>query len=561
MTKAFKFAIIFLFKFTLAASAIGFSFQARAQEKLIYHDIKVDSSGAIVPWYDPDLGRSFDHVVMSVWNFWDTMRADLNGLPYYMNHQVWRPDFNDPRGIGGDQIQMALSSWQLLYAYSGNERVKQNMKFLAEYYLSHSLSPENSVWANLPFPYNTLIYSGVYDGDMVMGRGYLQPDKAGSFGLELIHLYKMTTGDQFFHTTYARYLDGAKQIARTLLDHLKNGNDLESPLPYRVNAFTGEIGQFPISGAHGPVMIVQNYTTNWSATMELFLELEKLDPANAGEYRKGFEIFITWMKAYPLKTNRWGPFFEDVPGPADTQINAITFARFMLEHREYFANWRVEVPAIFDWVYRTLGNNKWQKYGVELVNEQSSYQMPGQSHVSRQGATELLYAALSGDSSRFVNATRQLTWATYMVDDDGKNRFIGDENWLTDGYGDYVRHYLRAMAAWPEIAPGNADHILSSTSVIQQSDYKGQINKFLVPYVRTEDLDKVHVFYRAFDDHGVEIIRLAQKPSAVLLNGRLVKEVKLSPEDGPIGYQWTDLKEGGVLKVVRKQGSEIVVIE
>jgi hypothetical protein len=42
------------------------------------------------------------------------MRHDMNGLPYYMNHQVWRPN-NDPRGLGGDQLQMALSSWQLLY--------------------------------------------------------------------------------------------------------------------------------------------------------------------------------------------------------------------------------------------------------------------------------------------------------------------------------------------------------------------------------------------------------------------------------------------------------------
>jgi len=34
-----------------------------------------------------------------------------------------------------------------------------------------------------------------------------------------------------------------------------------------------------------------------------------------------------------------------------------------------------------------------------------------------------------------------------MVDFDGKNRFPGDEPWLTDGYGDYIRHFLRAMDA------------------------------------------------------------------------------------------------------------------
>ena len=53
-----------------------------------------------------------------------------------------------------------------------------------------------------------------------------------------------------------------------------------------------------------------------------------------------------------------------------------------------------------------------------------------------------------------------------MVDNDGKNRYPNDENWLTDGYGDYVRHFLRAMAAMPELAPSDEEHILSSTSVI-----------------------------------------------------------------------------------------------
>ena len=125
------------------------------------------------------------------------MRRDYNGLPYYMNHQVWNPNFNDPRGIGGDQFAMALSSWRLYYQYSGNEKVKENMYFIADYYLSHGFSAADSKWPNLPFPYNTLIYSGNYDGDMRSGKNVLQPDKAGSFGLELLHLYKISSGYMF----------------------------------------------------------------------------------------------------------------------------------------------------------------------------------------------------------------------------------------------------------------------------------------------------------------------------------------------------------------------------
>jgi hypothetical protein len=229
-----------------------------------------------------------------------------------------------------------------------------------------------------------------------------------------------------------------------------------------------------------------------------------------------------------------------------------------MEHRQYFPDWQREVQAIFDWTYRTLGNKNWEKYGVTVVNEQTVYQTPGESHTSRQGATELLYCALSGDTARKANAIRQLTWATYTVDMDGKNRFPQDEPWLTDGYGDYVRHYLRAMATYPELAPSSADHILSSTSVIQQADYKGQANKFLVPYVNVDDITKVMFYYRAFDSAGVETVRMQVRPSRVLLNGTPLKEVS---DKGSEGYQWAPLAKGGVLRIHRLGGIEVTVLE
>jgi hypothetical protein len=96
--------------------------------------------------------------------------------------------------------------------------------------------------------------------------------------------------------------------------------------------------------------------------------------------------------------------------------------------------------SIIRWSQGTFGNNKWKQYGVRVTNEQTVYQSPANSHSARQAADELLYVSLSGDTNLYQNAVRALNWATYMVDFDGKNRFPGDEPWLTDGYGDYVRH-------------------------------------------------------------------------------------------------------------------------
>lgn len=129
--------------------------------------------------------------------FLDTMRVARNGLPYYLNHQIWQAGVDEPKGIGGDQFAMALSSWRLYYAYTGDERVKENMKLIADYYLVHGFSPSNAGWPDIPFPYNTLIYSGVYDGDMVIGKDFTQPDNAGSFGIELVQLYKLMANEAY----------------------------------------------------------------------------------------------------------------------------------------------------------------------------------------------------------------------------------------------------------------------------------------------------------------------------------------------------------------------------
>jgi hypothetical protein len=526
----------------------------RAQEKLIYHNIKTDKNGNIKPWYNDDVGKSFDHVVRIVWNFWDTMRRDMNGLPYYMNHQVWNASFNDPRGIGGDQFAMALSSWRLYYAYSGNERIKANMSFIADYYLTHGLSPDNCKWPSLPFTYNCFLYSGIYDGDMRAGKDVTQPDKAGSFALELVHLYKMSAGFNIGRNSL--YLNAAITIANTLAAHIQQGNVNYSPLPFKANVLTGQTVLLRDHEFTGTWIDTAGYTTNWAPTMQLFLDLIQMKAGNAAAYQSAFDMLLKWMKEFPLKNNKWGPFFEDVDWWSETQINAMTFARFIMEHREYFPDWQQDTKKIIDWVHTSFSNNNWKKYGVVVTNEQTVYQMPGESHTSRQGADELLFVSLTGDSSMYANAVRQLVWATYSVDFDGKNRFPGDEPWLTDGYGDFVRHYLRSMDAIPSLAPPGEDHILSSTSVIQHADYEGFLKKFYALNFEHVDSNKVILYYEPFDTAGTEKIRLRKKPSAVLLDYHPLTEAKSGQ-----GFQWQPMAAGGVLVVRREQGNRVLLLK
>ena len=429
-----------------------------------YHAVRINKAdGSILPWYSPDPGTSYDTVLLLVWNFWNTMETDSNGLKYYMNHQVWKPE-HDARGLGGDQINMALSSWTLLYAYTGFPDIIENMKYLADTYLERSLSASGDAWPDIPYPYNTRIHSGVYDGDMRNGKDITQPDKAGTFGYELTRLYELT-GDK-------KYLDAAVKIAQTLTKHIQPGDDTKSPLPFRVNAKTGETGSlFDNQGSKKRVEPAL-YTANWTGTLMLYEELISLGVPDKEQYKKAFDTLLQWMKDFPLKTNKWGPFFEDIPGWSDTQTNAITFAMFILQHPDLFPEWKKEVKGIIDWTYRELGNHEYEKYKVVVMNEQTVYRVPGNSHSSRQASVELMYAEKSGDTSYTANAIRTLNWATYTVADDGRNRYIRDDIWLTDGYGDYVRHYLRAMAAMPELAPSGKNRFLGTTSLVTNILYE-----------------------------------------------------------------------------------------
>ncbi|HEU5052515.1 MAG TPA: hypothetical protein VFT78_05345 [Hanamia sp.] len=503
------------------------------RERLGNHEIKTDRKGNIISWYSNEPGKAWSHVVQLVWHFWDTMRTDVNGLPYYMNHQVWRQGIDDPRGIGGDQFSMALSSWRLLYEFTGDERIKQNMTFIIDYYLSHSLSPSNASWPDIPYPYNTLVLSGVYDGDMILGKDFSQPDKAASFAWQLLQFYKMVTPPDFPRGTEKHYLQSAVDIANTLANHVKQGDADNSPLPFKVNAITGETGRLQNNNGNGTEVGLSNYTTNWSSSLELFEALRKMKVGDTIAYKKAFDIILKWMIRYPLQNNKWGPFFEDVPGFSNTQINAITFARYIMMHRQYFPDWNQQVKRIIQWVHQTLGNKTWQKYGVFVTNEQTAYMVPGNSHSSREASTELEYMALTGDTEYLPNAVRELNWATYMVDADGKNRYPHDDYWLTDGYGDYVRHFLRAMAAKPELAPEDENHLLSTTSVVQSIGYTKNIH------------------YTTWDSAGKEVFRLRQRPANIFFDGK----IPASNES----LQWKALNKGGILVIKRTKNRNVTI--
>lgn len=495
---------------------------AAPAEQLVHHQIKTDARGYILPWYSPDPGVAYDHCIMKVWEFWKNMKSCPNGVKYYLQHQVWQDPGEDPRGLGGDQLAMALSSWHLLYEYSGDPSLIENMEYIADYYLAHSLSSPDCRWPGLPYPYNTELHSGVYDGDMRAGKGYLQPDKAGSFAAELVTLYKLTSRE--------KYLRAAVSIAEVLARKIAAGDAEHSPWPYRVNAATGEVA-LP-------------YTTNYTGTLELFEGLINLKQGDVAAYAAAKATLSAWLKKYPLRNNKWGPFFEDVPGWSDTEINADTLAMYVMEHPDWDPSWREDARAILAWTQEMFENDAWLKYGVRATNEQTAYPVSGNSHSSRHASVILLYAEKTGDATNKADAIRELNWATYMVGEAGNNRYPYDDVWLTDGYGDYVRHYLRAMAAAPELAPSGQNHLLRSSSVVKRITYAPR-----------------RIGYTTFDNASREMLRVAFAPTQVTAGGtklqRLEAVADLNRQEGYTFNAPGDVP--GVLRIRHNSSGELVV--
>ena len=80
----------------------------------------------------------------------------------------------------------------------------------------------------------------------------------------------------------------------------------------------------------------------------------------------------------------------------------------------------------------------------------------------------------------------------------------GAGHWLTDGYGDYVRHYLRAMASLPSLAPENQNHLLRTSSVIRGITYGADT-----------------IRYDKFDAASTELLKLGEWTPRSVTGGRM----------------------------------------
>jgi hypothetical protein len=476
--------------------------------------VALDSEHKLLPWpMRDDIGYSYSSYFLSQWTIvWD--QYNRQRLPYYyccfdFDRTTFEmiPDKNWANSTGYLRAMME-GFVERLYPYTGDPRTLTFLQNFADYELAHGLTPNDYVWAGVPYP-SANPGAVRYTGWSNHGEDYVEPHVVGEDGYAYLRLYEMTGN--------TKYLIEAIRCADALVKNFKAGDEKNSPWPDRCHARDGSLKD-------GPGMFP--YSANVVEPIMLFDELTRIEQGDVASYRKVRAGAWSWLMKYPMQNNVWVGYFEDVAGSMENmnQVIPLEFARYVLLHPEQDPEWREHARNLIEWVKTTP---KWPKYivhGATITTEQGDGKTfccndPNQccdSHSARLAAVEALYYAKTGNESYKQAAYRTYNWVTYFQGlPAGAHAPFSTQWWFTDQFADGPRRMMDAFWAVPEWAPAHESHILGSPSVVTKIAYGTN-----------------SVTYSTFDSDSTDVLRLNFVPAAVRIGGKSVSQTKELARDG-----------------------------
>lgn len=527
------------------------------RDSLGAYKIVKDKSGKILPWYKPEIpGAAYAHVCKLASEFIKsgTPIEPRTGLPLYMVTCCFEGPHLKPQAAfdAGKTGEDWMHNPAMVYAgmvhslvigyrvFTGDESYVKIVKDMLDYQLIHGTTPKGWVWPNVPYassnPFEKEYYGATrWENDGMRGDGLhgIEPDKVGELGYAYLLFYEVTSDTTYLNAA----IHCADALAKNIRDieGMTKGEPItdKSPWPYRINARTGKI--------------IDEFCANVVEPIRLLQEIIRIQsiigakPEQVKSWQRAKDMAWHWLysKGGPMKTYIWNAYFEDVPSDNRqanrNQLTPMETARHILRYPELDNNIDRSLPALLNWVESAFGTED-----MEAIKEQTWCYEPMGSHTARFASICAMWYERTGDPAFKEKAYRYFNNATYSTDQNGVVR-VGPtwpSSWFSDGYGDYVRHFLDGYASVPEWVPLDQDHMLRSTSTVQKISYAQK-----------------SINIKTFDNRGTLTIRMTSKPTSIAVGATKLAEKKA----GENGWSWTSMAKGGLVKIRYAGGSDLIV--
>jgi hypothetical protein len=323
------------------------------------------------------------------------------------------------------------------YKFKKDPRVLQLARYMGDYLVREAITPDTGKYPR--FSRSTGLQERFPQPPGCGSQGdqpyEIQPDKGGIVGYSLVLLYEKTKDK--------KYLRQALQNARVLMVNMREGNDVKSPWPFRVDYRTGA-PRGEVSG-------------NMSFILRLF---DELIGQGYIEFKPAREKLWAWIKAYQIPNLAqngllWVQFFEDHTETDNrTAWSPLNLARYLIEKQSALdPDWQQDSRALIEFVNRRFIT---VRDGVTVCGEQTNDLDPWGGILSTYAAVLAIYSKATGTIEYQAVARQALNYCLYAVNDDGcpgdRATERGRGGWQEDAHTDKLHNIIDAMTAFPEWA-------------------------------------------------------------------------------------------------------------
>ncbi len=515
---------------------------ATVQERYYAHPAVHDKHGVIRPWYDGQNGVCDFRLRIAAETLkrypWVAPPEAVSAAPHYIFNGHWKiaPDgnitpvpINDwDNGDLGQRAAYVLSGLVDYYRYSGDPAAIAHLTWQGDALLNHCLTPADHPWPQFLISVPT------------KGKAYGQCDPSGMIQLDIVAEVGLGLLQAYQVTGKAEWFEACKHWG-DLLAAKRNRSPGEAPWGRYANP---ESAPWKDDKQTGGVVFL----------LYFFDELIRLDYRGAGdEIVAARDAGRAWLQGELLPhwtlNDVWGRNYWDWADPVQAENVTEFAARYMMDNKASFPNWRNDVRNILSLFLNHTSvcpNSAGEVYsGAWAFPESCGCCGRSLWYGPMELAVPFAQLGVQAQDPWATELARRIQiLATYdghetgVSEDNIDGGFVVNDGWFKIAHPMALKHLLATIAWMPErFAPARENHIVQTTAVVDSVTYgAGGID------------------FSTFDapPGTTTMLRLAFKPDAV--SGNADAPLQSRPDLMENGYLLKPLPGGDYLVTIRHDG-------